>query len=211
MIMGIFDLEGTLVEVTPSYEPDLVRRCWQRLTGKDYSLEQAQAFLRLSFPEQVKYLQTLGFRNMKQFKSAWFTEEELNHRFKALEICSDTYYLNTLRERGMKLGLVTSALRKRAMPLVEKIGANLFAVQVYIHNGNFPDKPHPASLLYCLEELKADRAFYVGDLAKDVEMAHRAGIVSVWINRNNRNSYFSPAPDYQITNLNELERIIYGF
>lgn len=208
MIAAIFDLEGTLAEVSPGYEPDLVRRSWQRLTGDNYTLEQAQAFLGLSFPEQVRYLLSLGFEDMKQFRSTWFTEEELDRRFQALDVCGDVDYLISLAEKGIKLGLVTSAKEEKSKSIVERIGKDLFQSKVYIEGDNFPDKPDPAALLYCMQQLDVSKAFYVGDQPKDVEFAVNAGITSVLIDRKGRVGNLSVQPDYKINSLYQLDEII---
>jgi FMN hydrolase / 5-amino-6-(5-phospho-D-ribitylamino)uracil phosphatase len=49
---------------------------------------------------------------------------------------------------------------------------------------------------------------HIGDSTADVIGAHRAGITSCWLNRDNRKWNCDITPDYIITNLNELTDIL---
>ncbi len=91
--------------------------------------------------------------------------------------------INRLVERGYKLGIVTSQPLSRYKAIIANAS---FAchIQVAITWNDVPRdqaKPHPAGILKALERLQvlpAD-AIYIGDDAKDVQAAKRAGVHSV--------------------------------
>ena len=72
-------------------------------------------------------------------------------------------------------------------------------------------KPDPSIFQFALSQcnLQADDAIMVGDnLMTDILGASRAGIRSIWINRENKQPDKDIKPSYEITNLEDLFPIL---
>jgi pyrophosphatase PpaX len=84
--------------------------------------------------------------------------------------------LDTLRARGMKMGIVTG--KSRSSYEVGLATANLGQFDVLVMDDDVEEpKPHPEGILAALGALnvRGDEALYVGDSITDIEAAHAAG------------------------------------
>ena len=89
--------------------------------------------------------------------------------------------VRTLHERGAKLALVTSKLRRgaerglRLLGLEEELSVRVCADDVD------QGKPHPAPVLMALDLLDStpDEALFIGDSHHDIEAGRRAGVATV--------------------------------
>ena len=82
-----------------------------------------------------------------------------------------------------KLGLVTSGSRSRVLQQLSGFGmTRIFAARIYSESVE-QRKPHPAPLRMALEKMRiaAAEALYVGDTPEDVEMARRAGVLTIGV------------------------------
>jgi HAD superfamily hydrolase (TIGR01509 family) len=89
--------------------------------------------------------------------------------------------LETLKERGYDMGLVTSGNRKRVSEELERYGLKeFFSARVYFEDTQ-EKKPHPAPLLTALEQMRisAAKSAYVGDRPEDIFMGRRTGAFTV--------------------------------
>jgi len=117
--------------------------------------------------------------------------------------------LALVRQR-CRIAVLSNADDDFLLPGVERLGVEFEAVlsseeaRVY--------KPRPELFQEMLRRLKADpqEVIYVGDRQfEDVQGAHQAGMRAVWINRYKTASDPNlPQPDYQISSLLELPRIL---
>lgn len=83
-----------------------------------------------------------------------------------------------LRENCVKVGVCSSKLRFRIVESFEK-KAGCMPVDVLIGLGDTPEpKPHPGSLITCMEQLGVKKAetLYVGDHLVDAQTAQAAGV-----------------------------------
>lgn len=87
--------------------------------------------------------------------------------------------LRALKERGIKLALVSNKAHEFASEMIERNFPNTFDA-VFGSVEGFPKKPDPYWALRALETLavKPDEAFYVGDSGVDMQTAHRAGLIA---------------------------------
>lgn len=86
--------------------------------------------------------------------------------------------IETLRQRGLKLGIVSTKYRRRINEVLER-EALLHGFQVVIGGEDVEQhKPHPQGLLRAIEQLECspESAVYVGDSVVDAELAQRAGV-----------------------------------
>jgi HAD superfamily hydrolase (TIGR01509 family) len=107
--------------------------------------------------------------------------------------------LARLRERGLRLGVVTSGDRGRVGREIAELGLGDFFA-AFVGYGDYRQrKPHPEGLQLALERLgtAAGDAAYVGDSPEDVMMARAAGVYAVGIPGGfpNRDALVASAPD----------------
>ncbi len=124
--------------------------------------------------------------------------------------------IDTLRERGFAVGIVTNGLSETHVPKLERLGlAERVAVSL------MPDrigcaKPEPGPFRMACESLGVLPAHtvHVGDsLHSDVRGAKNAGLRAVWFNpdRNEHPGEPIPLPDAQIHALAELPDLVMGW
>ena len=86
--------------------------------------------------------------------------------------------IESLRERGLKLGIVSTKYRRRVNEVLERESL-LHGFQVVIGGEDVEQhKPHPQGLFEAIEKLECSPAsvLYVGDSVVDAELAKRAGV-----------------------------------
>jgi phosphoglycolate phosphatase len=86
--------------------------------------------------------------------------------------------IETLRERGLRLGVVSTKYRRRINEVLEREGL-LHEFQIVIGGEDVEQhKPHPQGLFEAIEKLECSPAsvVYVGDSVVDAELAKRAGV-----------------------------------
>jgi phosphoglycolate phosphatase len=84
----------------------------------------------------------------------------------------------SLRERGLKLGIVSTKYRRRIHQVLER-EALLHGFEVVIGGEDVAQhKPHPQGLLEAMDRLGCppESVLYVGDSVVDAELARRAGV-----------------------------------
>ena len=106
-----------------------------------------------------------------------------------------------------KLGIVTNGTSAQQVPKLNSSGLARFFQVVTTTDVGF-GKPQTEIFMHALSTLtaKPEEAVYVGDsLSWDVDGANKAGISSVWLNRQSVTRKFgSPVPDKEIASLTEL-------
>lgn len=115
-----------------------------------------------------------------------FTEqrEDLVYLFEGVH---DT--LRRLKERGIKLGLITNGASQLQRAKIEKFGLEPFFDCITIEEEFGQGKPEPQVFLHTLEKLKveAEDAWMTGDdLIRDIAGANNTGIYSIWIDLENK-------------------------
>ena len=87
--------------------------------------------------------------------------------------------LRTLKEKGVKLALVSNKAHGFAAEMIERYFPKTFDV-VFGSVEGFPKKPDPYWVLRALKTLavKPEEAFYVGDSGVDMQTAHRAELIA---------------------------------
>lgn len=116
-----------------------------------------------------------------------------------------------LHEKNYKLYVVTNGRLKLQRPRVmnSKIGEYISDIIVSEEVG--VDKPNPEIFHTLLRKanLKPEEVIMVGDsLDKDIKGAQNAGIASIWYNPEGDVNAIDIVPDYEISNLLELKKIV---
>jgi len=119
--------------------------------------------------------------------------------------------LGPLRERGLRLGLVTNNdSMNYHQRLLGKFGLERFFDSIVVSCILGVRKPHRLMFLRCLKELGVSNreSVFVGDRPRtDVEGARNAGIRSIWLRRDGQKEA-SIRPDWTAQSLGEVEAII---
>jgi len=120
--------------------------------------------------------------------------------------------IEALRERGLRLGIVSTKYRRRINEILER-EALLHGFQVVIGGEDVEQhKPHPEGLLEAIERLKCSPAstLYVGDSVVDAELARRAGVplIAVLSGVTPRGHFDSYEPVAVLENISELPKFL---
>ena len=93
--------------------------------------------------------------------------------------------LETLKERGLKLGLVTQYPHAVADGLLSQIGIRTFFDTVVGFEDSDEQKPSPKPVLIALDRLRSLRqtSLFLGDMKQDIVAGHSAGVQTVGIYR----------------------------
>ena len=207
----LFDLDGTLVDTHPlimqCYEHTIQtrlgrpmrREIWERLVGLplDDTLREVCAFY------GVELTPTL----LDDLRQTYRAHMRAN--------CDDVRafpgiveMLNPLRERGLRMAIVTTKFRHMAERHLETSGlTEYFEFIVPGDEVNHP-KPNPEPFVRALEllNLPSREVAHVGDSAHDITGAKAAGIVaiaSLW-GTDNKASLLSASPDLIVSTPDEL-------
>ncbi|MBM7559218.1 HAD family hydrolase [Marinitoga litoralis] len=217
MIKGvIFDLYGTLINANHLFLPiakiisketkyparllELKIRDTYNKYFKDYHLKPFK-------PEREYY--KIMFKELKEFLGLknsidWYIDE-MYKTFIDLKPYDDVDYLNNLKEKGLKIAILSNADDDFVVPSLEK---NLFPYDILITSHSTKlYKPDPKIFEYTLNKmnLKKDDVIFVGDnYFVDVIGGNSFGIKSILIKRI-FNKFEHPDTIY---NLYELEKYI---
>lgn len=90
--------------------------------------------------------------------------------------------LNELKNKGIKLAVVTNKAHISAKPLIENTFPNIFD-EIAGQKEGIPTKPNPQSVLNVLEKLNAtpDECLFIGDSGVDMQTAKNAQITAVGV------------------------------
>ena len=87
--------------------------------------------------------------------------------------------LDALKEKGIKMGVVTNKAEQQARFLADAFFKDYDFCCVYGSVDSRPNKPHPASIELALADCGAEKntTIFVGDSDVDVETAHNGGLI----------------------------------
>jgi putative hydrolase of the HAD superfamily len=197
----LFDLGGTLVNIDNSKDPHVLKRiledCGVNLSLEDVSKEWVKSWERLNFREMAKLLDEFWvqqnlrvLRNLRVKSNAeklarfiashWWNYAKVNLYPDAQEI------LPPLKEKGLKIGLVTNGLQSDTNQILPKVGLQGFLDVVVVVDTLRKMKPDAEVFRYALEKMKATppEALFVGDeMETDYNGAQRCGLKVFLIDR----------------------------
>ena len=217
--VGIFDVRGTLIELDPAYRDILYLKIindFGRRTGNRYLMsfneDDLEQLLMMKTPRRREALESFGL-DPETFNESWVSEEAMAIRMKHSRVQNDAGALQHLKKRGVKLGLVTSAVKRAAdvdVGIIKgKIGSRIFdEIVMPSYEPTLAQKPDPGAISACIERLEVTpaEAFGVGNSERDIEAYRAAGVFDILINRpeGQKMYYQGPTPSMEISNLDEL-------
>jgi phosphoglycolate phosphatase-like HAD superfamily hydrolase len=216
---GIFDVRGTLVDLDPSYRDVLYLKIindFGKRSGNRYLMSfderDLEQLLLMKSSKRREALESFGLDPVT-FDESWVSEEAMAIRMRYSHVQPDASALQILKKRGVKLGLVTSAVKRAAdvdVGIIKgKIGSRIFDdVVMPSYEPSLVPKPDPGAITACIERLNISpaEAFGVGNSERDIEAYQAAGVFDILINRPNSQKlyYEGPKPSMEISDLEEL-------
>ncbi len=167
----IFDWDGTIVDTLP-----LIYRANVTVLGEIGITMSRQWFRERHTPDWRRGYRELGVPEHLWDRTALRWAEEMG-RMRPRALPWVRRALRQLRDRGVRLGLVTASTRGVVEPGLERLRmAGLFETAWYADDVR-EGKPHPEALLLALRDLglAPEQSVYVGDTTADLEMARTAG------------------------------------
>jgi putative hydrolase of the HAD superfamily len=219
----LFDLGGTLVEIDNSEIPHAMKRALEDC-GINRSLEDVSQ-------SWVKSWEGLNFRDLAnlldKFYVRWNVQILCNlridpnagklTRFIAThwwDYSKVTLYLDAknllpqLKRKGLKIGLITSGLRKDINKMLSKVGLQNFFDIVVTTDTLRKMKPETEVFHHALEKLKIapSEAIFIGDeIETDYKGAQKSGLIVFLIDRRDK---FQDKSLNRISNLEDLLHLI---
>lgn len=187
MFRGILlDLDGTLADSAES----LAISCNKALEKFDLPGQPVEAYKQFAGdgpPTLVrKALMAAGDTEGKYYEAVLAEyQEELkiysNYNVDTFDGMRDT--LQTIKEDGGKLIVITNKPQNRAVEVVEKLFGKDYFDLIVGFSERFPRKPDPASTRYAMDyfQLKPEECIYVGDTNVDMITGKGAGAYTVGV------------------------------
>jgi HAD superfamily hydrolase (TIGR01509 family) len=174
----IFDMDGTLID-----SDELVLKIYETLI-KTYppkhlfeSLDLGDVFAS-SYPEVVRKL--YDDVKVEHLNLIHHIHQTIKHRY--LKVFPGVkVLLETLRQKGYKLGLLTSELRDIALDELKILGIDHFFDHIIAFDDVKKGKPDPEGLLDMMDYVKCQRheLVYIGDQRSDGLTAQQASVYSI--------------------------------
>ncbi len=172
----IFDMDGTLGDTLPLCV-ESYRRCAEELTGRRPSAEEVLSFFGLSDRGVLGALLGLGADDpalpLHRFVKIY---RELHHELAPAPFPGAVEMLQSLRARGLKLGLISGKEAPSAEPTLDIFGMQgLFDWRAYgCPYLNIKDACLRAACRHW--GLSPAELIYVGDAPSDIRLSHAAGV-----------------------------------
>ncbi len=207
----IFDLDGTLVGA-PTPFSEIKERLRERLLEMGIS-EELLGGLTPMYETLLKVSEKTGIEFEKLHSIQ--VELEVERMKESFLFEGAREVLEYLKEKGVKLALVTRSSRKATLLALEKNDiAKYFDVVIAREDVKPEDlKPNPGQVQKALSDLNVppEKAIVVGDHGYDVLAAKGAGALSVLVKGHNsgRMSFSVEAePNFEVLNLIELKKLL---
>jgi len=217
MVAVLFDLEGTLVDVSFFKDASVVLKFRRSIREK---------LIELGVPPQVLgeiKTYTLMRNKAVEYVDAHFSKKDAKlfhqkmNRFlekyemssaKSSKLFPDTVTtLHGLKAQSYKLGIITNTSKKAVEYMFSRHGLEKFFDVVLTREAVKMFKPEPEGIQLALKKLGETEFVLVGDLRYDASAAKRAGGISIIVNKNPARELDFHA-DYTVQSLGEIVSII---
>ncbi|AZB41696.1 HAD family hydrolase [Bacillus sp. FJAT-42376] len=205
----IFDFDGTLANTLPiCFEAfqDVFRKYDQR----DVTSEDIVAMFGPSEPDIIR--KNLLHENKEEaIEHFYFVYKENHHQLvKPNEEISDL--LQMVKDRGMKLAIVTGKARRSLDLSLEELKMNVSFDVIITGDDVEKPKPDPEGILKVLSQLGIDHteAMFIGDSDADIGAGLGAGVLTVgvqWLPEF-QTAEFSRKPDAMYTSIGEFKKTL---
>ena len=165
-----------------------------------------------------RFAEKLGVEDNEQFNRKLI--DIVSEKMKYVKLYKNAFKcLNSLKEEGKKLAIVTTSLREYLYPALKKHNLISFFDAIITGDDVKNHKPDPEVVYKAIELLNAnkDETLIIGDGPKDIMAGKSAGITTVSYYPKENKRFYTPAEmksfkaDYLIQDMNELLNIVSVF
>lgn len=209
---GIFDVRGTLIDLDSNYRNVLyikIIRDFGKRTGNRYlstfDTNDLGQLLKMRSEKRQEALERFGL-DQETFNEGWVSEEAMAIRMRYSRVQPDAQSLQVLKRKGVKLAVVTSAVKRAAdvdVGIIKgKIGSRIFdEIVMPSYEPALPPKPDPGAIKACMERMSVSpyKTFGVGNSEKDIVTYQSAGVFDILIERPGTSSLGSTWSDEEVT------------
>ena len=205
----LFDFDGTLVHITIDFQEmresalAVIARYGHEGDASPYTLELIE-----SVRDRIASTDSALAEAFQREALATIQKVELLAAKKAVPLPHVADMLNWLKERGIKIGIVTRNCREAVREVLRR---HHLPFDVLLTRDDVRRvKPHPEHLLEGLKRLRVppERAMMVGDHPTDIRAAQAAGMVSVALTTTRSAADFEIQADFVIDDIANLVEII---
>lgn len=204
----LFDLDGTLIDTNDLIMTSFLYTLNLYYPGK-YTIEDLIPHMGEPLYDQMVLF---GPERPDELVQVYREHNERVHDELVKEFPGVHETLERLAEKGLKMGVVTSKLRRTA-----EMGLRLFGFDKYMdsfvcYQDTKQHKPDPAPLLLAMNELgaKPEDTLMVGDSQYDILAAHNTGVDSAGVAWSWKGADFlqSYSPTYMLNDMKDLIAIV---
>ncbi|QHT47624.1 pyrophosphatase PpaX [Bacillus sp. SB49] len=206
----LFDLDGTLIDTNELIIASFTHTI-EQFADRPYSREEILDFIG---PPLIESLRKVNPDKVQEMIEVYREHNVENHDkyVKAYEGVVET--IQTLKEEGYHLGIVTTKMRHTVQMGLEMTGlAGMFETIITLDDVTNA-KPHPEPIVKALDRLgsKASEALMVGDNTHDIEAGQNAGTKTAGVawTIKGRRVLDELNPDYMLSNMRDLLSITRG-
>jgi phosphoglycolate phosphatase len=204
----LFDLDGTLVDVEPSYARETMARVGDRI-GRTFSDREAEVLWHGLSGARTRQLREWGI-DPEAFWAALHDAEDPEARAEATYLHDDATFVADV---DRPVGLVTHCQRYLADPVLDHLDIRDWFDTVVTCTGEVGWKPDPAPVYLAMSDLGVENGdgVLVGDGPNDVGAAWNAGLDAVHVERHGaRRRGRCVLGDYRVSSLSELRAATAG-
>lgn len=203
----LFDLDGTLINTN-----ELIQSSFKHTFatfGYQFSDEVIRKFNGPPLMETFRSIDPKQAENMLQ------TYQKHNHAVHDQYVTAFPNTIETLtklKEQHIRLGVVTTKMRKGALMGLELTGMDHFFETIITFDDVMHPKPHPEPIMKAMKHLNAEAGstLMVGDNYHDIEAGKNAGVPTVGVAWSTKGKDFllQHNPTYMINDMTDLLQIV---
>ncbi len=206
----LFDLDGTLIDTNELIIASFVHTI-ERYGKRPFSREEIIEFIG---PPLKDSMQQIDAERVDELIDAYRAHNLSHHDDYVTAYDGVVETIQTLKEQGFRLGIVTTKMRQTVEMGLALTGLDhMFDVVITLDDVTHA-KPHPEPIVKALKALgsQASEALMVGDNTHDIEAGQHAGTATAGVawTVKGREVLDALEPDYMLTNMRDLLKITGG-
>lgn len=199
----IFDLDGTLGNTLPVCYVAF-REALLTYTGREYADAEIDA---LFGPSEEGIVRRVAPRQWRECLEAYLAAYERHHDLAPHPFPGIAEALDTFKQRGLRLGLVTGKGPRGAAISLRRLGLADAFEMIEVGSPEGAVKPDAIRRILARWGMAPERAAYVGDTAYDVEAAREAWVIplaAAWAPTARRDELLAAQPTACFTDVTQL-------